>query len=521
MNKTFIVSAEAIPNPNSRYTTQDLLFFFLCLTLSVIYIQWLWSRRKLYTYALKIHGPISLPIVGCFYLFITQPTEIYKNLMYLFEKYSGLSRGWFGPQLFFLVQNPKHIDIILSSPKALGKPYLYDKIVQFVGTGILTAPVPKWRKHRKLIRPTFNQRILDQFVEIFSEQCGVLMKCLGKEVGKEVDLFHYLTKLTLDVLCETAMGIKVNAQTTDSVFGKWIDRAMEITMFRMLNVWYHFDFIFNFTPLKKEYDDINHKFHAFTGKVVKDKITAYKNKMEDIDDRTESEVEVTGNRKAFLDYLIDIAYNQKDSMLTEQEIREEVDIFMVAGTDTTATSLCFTFMVLGIYPEIQQKIYEEVVDVIGYTGSVESKDLPKLKYAECVLKETQRFFAPAPAIARELTDDLDLGDVTLPSGCSIVVGVIKVHRNPEYWNDPMKFDPDRFLPENAKKIVPGSYLPFSWGPRNCAGPKYAMMAMKTVVANVVRKYQISCGYKNIEEVDLKCNLLLRSTEGFKVTFHKR
>lgn len=111
--------------------------------------------------------------------------------------------------------------------------------------------------------------------------------------------------------------------------------------------------------------------------------------------------------------------------------------------------------------------------------------------------------------------------MVLPAGCSAVLGIINVQRNPQYWKDPLKFDPERFLPPRSDGIQPGSYIPFSWGPRNCIGPKYAMMAMKSIITAVIRNYTVSCGYKTIEEIELKTNLVVRPTYGFKVTFHKR
>ena len=111
---------------------------------------------------------------------------------------------------------------------------------------------------------------------------------------------------------------------------------------------------------------------------------------------------------------------------------------------------------------------------------------------------------------------LFVDDLILPKGSSAILGIIHVQRNSKYWPDPLKFDPDRFLPEEVAKRHPFAYLPFSGGPRNCVGPRYAMMTMKAVLATVIRRFEFSTSYKTVEDIKLKTNLVLRPVDGFKV-----
>lgn len=129
----------------------------------------------------------------------------------------------------------------------------------------------------------------------------------------------------------------------------------------------------------------------------------------------------------------------------------------------------FVFMMLGMFQDIQERVYEEIIDVIGPDRSVTYKDLPNLQLMERVIKETMRLFPVGPILVRKLTGDIAMGDKVLPEGGSVVLGIIVCHRNPEIWPDPLKFDPDRFLPEEVAKRHPYAWLPFSGGPRNCVG----------------------------------------------------
>ncbi|XP_063927146.1 cytochrome P450 4C1-like [Zophobas morio] len=377
--------------------------------------------------------------------------------------------------------------------------YLYKYAVPVCGYGLFTAPVPIWKRHRKIIMPAFNQKILDGFVEVFGRQSTTMCTQLEKHVDEKFDLFDVVSKCSLDILCETAMGVTINAQNGDSDFGHCVDRLLEIVFLRMFVIWYHFDCIFKWTGLYQDERRLTQQFNDFTEKIIKERM-----------ERFEGNVG-TFKRKAFLDLLIG------EDKLTIEEIRDEVKTFMIAGSDTTATTNCFIFAMLGMHPLVQDRVLEEVVGVVGTDREVLPEDLPHLKYTERVIKETLRLFPNGPYIVRDIEDDLVLDDdLILPKGSSAILGIIHVQRNSKYWPDPLKFDPDRFLPEEVAKRHPFAYLPFSGGPRNCVGPRYAMMTMKAVLATVIRRFEFSTSYKTVEDIKLKTNLVLRPVDGFKV-----
>nr|CAI5838124.1 unnamed protein product [Callosobruchus analis] len=161
------------------------------------------------------------------------------------------------------------------------------------------------------------------------------------------------------------------------------------------------------------------------------------------------------------------------------------------------------------------------MDTIGPHETVRPLHLRKLHYTERVIKETLRMFSIATFFARHVTEDLDLGDLVIPKGTNIGLAVSRIHSNEAYWPEPSKFDPDRFLPENAAKRHPFAYLPFSAGPRNCIGWRYAMMSMKTLLANIVRSVRIFSEYKTLEEIEVKMTILLRLKHGPKMWLEPR
>ncbi|KAG5894242.1 hypothetical protein JTB14_007869 [Gonioctena quinquepunctata] len=211
----------------------------------------------------------------------------------------------------------------------------------------------------------------------------------------------------------------------------------------------------------------------------------------------------------------------ENSDFTEEEIVEEVQIFLTAGSETSATVLNCILVMLGMHPEIQQRVFDEIVETLGPDRTVLPSDLPNLKYMERVIKETMRIWPAAAIFLRTVGEDIDIGEAVIPAGTTALFGTIHIHRNPEYWPDPLKFDPDRFLPENVAQRHPCAYVPFSYGSRNCIGGRYAMMVMKTILTTVLRRYKIFTAYRTVEEIEVKLHLLMKLKNGSKISIELR
>ncbi|KAL0101837.1 hypothetical protein PUN28_019170 [Cardiocondyla obscurior] len=144
-----------------------------------------------------------------------------------------------------------------------------------------------------------------------------------------------------------------------------------------------------------------------------------------------------------------------------------------------------------------------------------------MQYLERVIKETMRIFPPVPLVGRKVVNNIKLGKVTLLQGTNVIVNIIKLHRNEKYWSNPLTFDPDRFLPENIKNQS-YCYIPFSIGPRNCIGIKYAMISMKVILATMVRTFVFKVNKSiDLKEIKLKSDLTLTVEKPLKVIIEKR
>ncbi|GFQ97635.1 cytochrome P450 4C1 [Trichonephila clavata] len=154
--------------------------------------------------------------------------------------------------------------------------------------------------------------------------------------------------------------------------------------------------------------------------------------------------------------------------------------------------MSWALYLIGLYPDVQAKIHEELDRIFGSDVDryVTESDLNDLKYLDYVIKETKRVYAVAPVIGRILQEDTDICGYTIPKGSNCFILISSLHKDKEVFPDPEKFDPDRFLPENLAKIPEYGYIPFSAGPRNCIGQKFAVMEMKTVLSSILRNYAI-------------------------------
>ncbi|XP_023218007.1 cytochrome P450 4C1-like [Centruroides sculpturatus] len=397
---------------------------------------------------------------------------------------------------YIILSHPEVAQEVLKNNTVINKDWIYNIIHPWLGTGLITSSNDKWRHRRKLLTPAFHFRILEDFQGIFNDHSNILVEKLkNKKRNEEFLIDGLISMCTLDIIGDSAMGVRFNTQDKSGTdYGVAINDITSAVIQWFMKPWYWFSPIFNLCPLgKKFYKDID-RIHEFDRKVIRQK----KQKMiEELKDNKtienfQEENEVTGvkKRRAFLDLLL--YHHLTDKSLNEEDIREEVDTLMFAGQDTSAMGISWSLYLLGLHPDIQEKVYQEQEEIFGKdtNSSIMSEDLRKMKYLECVVKETLRIYPPVPVIVRRNPSDLKVGDYILPAKSSLAVNIYGIHHNPTVFENPEVFDPDRFLPENCEKRHPFAFLPFSAGPRNCIGQRFAMMEMKTVLANVLRHFRV-------------------------------
>lgn len=164
---------------------------------------------------------------------------------------------------------------------------------------------------------------------------------------------------------------------------------------------------------------------------------------------------------------------------------------------------------LAIHQDVQDRVYDEIRTHVDDLDQLDYDTLTKLDYTERTIKETMRMFPLAQGILRETDDDIQLSKCVIPKGSVLLLGVFKMHRNPDIWGPTANvFDPDRFLPDLMAERHPYAFLPFSAGPRNCVGAKYAMLAMKMMLCHMLMAYRLSTSIR-MSDITLKFEVMLK------------
>lgn len=185
-------------------------------------------------------------------------------------------------------------------------------------------------------------------------------------------------------------------------------------------------------------------------------------------------------------------------------------------------ALQYTLFCLANHSTIQQEVYEEMVEILGDDIHPPSySELKKLALMERCIKESLRLFPSVPYIGRKAAQDIHTSTgYTIPAGTMIHLYIYHIHRNQEFYPNPEKFSPDRFLPENTKTRHPYAYLPFSAGPRNCIGQRYAIMELKAAVCAILREYILE-PIDHPKDLVFVSDIALRSKNKIKICFKPR
>jgi cytochrome P450 len=179
---------------------------------------------------------------------------------------------------------------------------------------------------------------------------------------------------------------------------------------------------------------------------------------------------------------------QTGQPLSDRAICDELVLFLLAGHDTTSTALTYALWALGHRPELQQRVAAEA-DALG-DRRLTHEDMPRLRYTVQVLHEALRLCPPAPAVGRTVMADIEVDGYRVAAGTCAIVAIYAIHRDPALWEDPLRFDPDRFSPERSKGRDRWQYLPFGGGPRGCMGDHFAMLEASLALATILRRAKI-------------------------------
>jgi cytochrome P450 len=345
-----------------------------------------------------------------------------------------------------------------------------------LGDGLLTSEHDVHKRQRRMMAPVFAHKRIASYGDVMVEK--TLASAARLEDGREIDLADEMMRLTLEIVGKALFDAELAGDASA------VGEALTFSMRQMM------DGMVRLVPTPPVVPTPGNLRLRHAVKRLDEIVYGM------IRERRASGVD----HGDMLGMLLATRDADDGTGLTDREVRDQAMTILLAGHETTANALAWTFYLLGQNPEIRQKVEHEV-DTVLEGRAATMADLPKLPYALQVVKEAMRLYPPAYMIGRRATRELTIGESRVPKNQVVIVNVIGIHRRPEAFPDPERFDPDRFTPEREKALPPHAYMPFGAGPRICIGNHFALMEGQLVLASLAQKLRFELLSKAPVETD--------------------
>lgn len=365
-----------------------------------------------------------------------------------------------------------------------------------LGHGLLTSEGDFHKRQRRMMAPAFMARRIADYADTIAGYTDRAVARLASEHG-QVDLSEHMSQLTLEIVGKTLFDADLSDDASD--VGDALSRAMAGFNEKISSA----------LPLPPSIPSPgnlrNRRAIRRLDEVVYRMIRERRAAKRDVGD--------------FLSMLL-LAQDEDDgSVMTEKQVRDEAMTIMLAGHETTANALSWSFYLLAKHPEVRVRLEAELDAVLaGRRPTV--ADMPQLPYTLQVFKEAMRLYPPAFMLVRRTHKDVVIGDHPIKQGETVLISIIGMHQRPDLFSDPLKFEPERFAPEREKALPKHAYLPFGLGPRVCIGNHFALMEGQLALAHLAQHLRFEL-VKGRDEIGYEPLITLRPRGGVHVHVSKR
>uniref|UniRef100_A0A1B6HFG5 Cytochrome P450 n=1 Tax=Homalodisca liturata TaxID=320908 RepID=A0A1B6HFG5_9HEMI len=491
-----------------------LLILISLLLLLVVYVRFRLRYGQVLAIAAKLPCPPTWPVLGNLPSLLLYGVNVSssKNILRIAEHFKGIFCVWIGPVPIFVIKDPADVQVILNSSATLERNDRYVSFKTFMGNGLLSAPVSIWKKYRKLINPIMRPSNVEHFLHVFND-VGRKLSDKFSVSSPPTDHSDEIFDMALDTIIRTAISQDDFPSETKRDVKYLIHSVPDILMARIFKIWLQIDWLFKLL-YRKELKLIFEKLENLLDTVNKG-VKAEGEIRTRVPESDESSKRMSGLT------LMDVICNNLPVITEDHNWRDEVMTLLATGTDTIVGSLSFLLVTLGNFPEVQDKIIEEVQGVMGdMDRDVTVADVNAMTYLNQVILESIRLHGSVSAISRKATKEIKLSDCTLPAGSRIVLVLLTMGYDKEQFPDPEQFLPERFSPEKQKERHNYSFLPFGGGPRNCIGKTYAIIMMKTVLVHVLRRLRVK-SHTKLSDIQYELRVVIHQRFPLLVTFHPR
>jgi enediyne biosynthesis protein E7 len=375
------------------------------------------------------------------------------------------------PWPFYFFNDPQHAKHVLAENsqnyhKGIGLVHAR----RALGDGLLTSEGELWREQRRAMQPVFQaKRIAGQAQTVAEEAAGLVDRLRRHRDGPPVDVLREATELTLGVLGRTLLDTDLGRYgSIGHSFEVMQDQAMfELATMSAVPMWVPLPQQLRFRRARRDLQ-----------RIVDDMVA----------DRVRRDG-VDGGRDDALSRLIQSTRHEPDPQRGQQRMRDELVTLLLAGHETTASTLGWSFYLIDQHPQVRQRLHEEAVTVLGDRLPT-YEDLRRLTYTSMVIEEVMRLYPPVWMLSRIAQAPDEIGGFRVPAGAHVLICPYTLHRHPRHWPDPERFDPERFAPDRPTDRPRYAYLPFGAGPRFCVGNHLGMMEAVFVIAMVSRELRL-------------------------------
>nr|BAL45202.1 cytochrome P450 monooxygenase [Medicago truncatula] len=436
--------------------------------------------------------------------------SIFSTLHETVHKYGKNSFLWDGATPNVIITDPDQIKEIFNRMEDFPK-LKFRSISKYFGVGIAHQEGEKWAKHRKIVNPAFHIEKLKGMLPAFSHSCNEMISkwkgLLSSDGTCELDVWPFLQNLTCDVISRTAFGssyaegAKIFQLLKKQGFILMTAPRTNIPLWRLLP-----------TTAERRMKEIERDIRDSLEGIIEKREKALKNGEATNDDLLgillqSNHAEKQGHG------------NSKNIGMTTHDVIDECKLFYLAGQETTSSLLVWTMVLLGRYPEWQERARQEVLQVFG-NQNPNIEGLSQLKTVTMILYEVLRLYPPVIYFNRAVQKDLKLGKLLLPTGTNVALPIVLIHHDQDLWGDDAKeFKPERFA-EGIAKATKGqvSYFPFGWGPRICLGQNFTFLEAKIAISLLLQNFsfELSPNYAHLPTMVLT----LMPKNGAIIILHK-
>jgi cytochrome P450 len=365
----------------------------------------------------------------------------------------------------YFVSHPDYIEqVLVTDNRKFIKGRILRKNRQLFGNGLLTSEGDFWLRQRRLAQPAFHRGRVASYADTMVRLASRMASEWSN--GEERDIHSEMMRLTLSIVAKTLFDADVDREA------KRVGHALEAIMqlnsdFRKLILtptWLP-------TPRKIRATIATAKLNRIVYRFIEDR-------------------RASGVDNGDLLSMLLAARDDDGSRMTDRQLRDESITIFLAGHETTANALSWTWMLLAQNPHVESKLHEELDRVLGgRTPTLD--DLPNLRYTGLVITESLRLYPPAWGMARVAIEDTEIAGYPIPKGCGVSLAQWVVHRDPRWFEAPLEFRPERWEGDLAKRLPRFAYFPFGGGPRQCIGNNFAVMEASLLLATLAQQFRIS------------------------------